>query len=78
MVHWIGLDDDVCPGRSAFTAFLAESDWDSQAFLQRHHHLFHSNYIAELFAVLAGVDNFCDPSAIRLEASQPSFLFLMY
>lgn len=54
-------------------AFLAESDWDSQAFLQRHHHLFHSNYIAELFAVLAGVENFCDPSAIRLQASQPSF-----
>ena len=54
-------------------AFLADSDWDSTEFLQRYSEVFDSQYIAELFAHLAGVAGHCDPSAILLPAVDPPF-----
>ncbi|CAK22557.1 Distantly related to Glycosyltransferase of family GT9 [Synechococcus sp. WH 7803] len=64
---------DLPWGDQPSQAFMGDPDWDSLAFLERHQHLFKSNYIAELFAVLAGVADYCDPTAIRLQASAPSF-----
>lgn len=55
-------------------AFLADTEWDSPEFLGRHPHLFRTQYIAELFAHIAGVAEHCDPSGIALPAAAPSFL----
>ena len=54
-------------------AFLADPDWDSPAFLERYSNVFRTQYIAELFAHLAGVAEHCDPAAIALPAVAPSF-----
>ena len=54
-------------------AFLADPDWDSPAFLERYSQVFRTQYIAELFAHLAGVAEHCDPTAIALPAVSPSF-----
>lgn len=54
-------------------AFLADPDWDSPAFLERYSQVFRTQYIAELFAHLAGVAGHCDPSVITLPAVDPSF-----
>ena len=51
--------------------FLAESDWDSPAFLARHGGVFESNYIAELFCRLAYVD--ADYDNIELPVADPGF-----
>ena len=55
-------------------AFLADPDWDSPAFLERYSQVFRTQYIAELFAHLAGVAEHCDPAAIALPAVSPSFV----
>lgn len=51
--------------------FLADHDWDSEAFLQRYAGVFRSNYIAELFCRLAFVDT--DFAAIELPSADPGF-----
>ena len=51
--------------------FLADPDWDSDAFLQRYAGLLNSNYIAELFCRLAFVDT--DFAAIELPSADPGF-----
>ncbi len=51
--------------------FLADPDWDSDAFLQRYAGVFDSNYIAELFCRLAFVDT--DFAAIELPSVDPGF-----
>lgn len=53
--------------------FLADPDWDSPEFLERYSDVFSTQYIAELFAHLAGVADHCDPAAIELPAKVPSF-----
>ena len=55
-------------------AFLADPDWDSPAFLERYSPVFRTQYIAELFAHLAGVAEHCDPASIALPAVAPSFV----
>lgn len=54
-------------------AFLADLDWDSPAFLERHAGAFRSNYIAELFCQLAFVGDYVDPNAISLPQQAPPF-----
>ena len=51
--------------------FLADKDWDSQAFLQRYSNHFNSNYIAELLCRLAFVDPPNEPPL--LPSQLPSF-----
>ena len=51
--------------------FLADPDWDSQAFLERYAGVFQSNYIAELFCRLAFVET--DFHAIELPSGDPGF-----
>ena len=51
--------------------FLADPDWDSEAFLARYAGAFGSNYIAELFCRLAFVDT--DFEAIELPSADPGF-----
>ena len=51
--------------------FLADPDWDSDAFLERYAGVFSSNYISELFCRLAFVDT--DFEAIELPAADPGF-----
>lgn len=53
--------------------FLADPDWDSEAFLQRYASVFRSNYIAELFGQLAFVADAVDPAAISLPQQPPPF-----
>ena len=60
-------------GDLPFQAFLADPDWDSPAFLERYSQVFRTQYIAELFAHLAGVAEHSDPAAIALPAVAPSF-----
>ena len=55
-------------------SFLADSDWDSIAFLERYSNIFSSNYIAELFCELAFVRDYVDPYAISLPTKLPDFL----
>lgn len=64
---------DLPWGNQPSQAFLADSDWDSPDFLKRYGQLFSTNYIAELFAVLAGVQNYCDPAAICIQQTSPPF-----
>jgi len=54
--------------------FLADSDWDSIAFLERYSDIFSSNYIAELFCELAFVRDYVDPYAISLPKQLPNFV----
>ena len=54
-------------------SFLADSDWDSIAFLKRYSNIFSSNYIAELFCELAFVRDYVDTSAISLPKKLPNF-----
>ena len=54
-------------------AFLADLDWDSEAFLQRYKDVFSSNYIAELFCHLAFVADLVDVSKITLPFEVPPF-----
>jgi len=54
--------------------FLADPDWDSQAFLDRYEGIFKSNYIAELFCYLAYVSEYSDPTAISLPSDEPPFV----
>ena len=54
-------------------AFLADLDWDSEAFLQRYQDVFSSNYIAELFCHLAFVADQVDVSKITLPFEAPPF-----
>ena len=58
----------------SYQHFLQDPEWDSPAFLERNNHVFTSNYIAELFSVLAGVSDYCDPTQINLPAESPPFL----
>jgi len=51
--------------------FLADPDWDSEAFLERYAGVFQSNYIAELFCRLAFVNT--DFHAIELPWAEPGF-----
>ncbi len=51
--------------------FLADPDWDSEAFLGRYAGVFQSNYIAELFCRLAFIDT--DFEAIELPSADPGF-----
>ena len=53
--------------------FLEDAQWDSPEFVERYQGLFNTNYIAELFSVLAGVNEYCEPSNICLPASSPPF-----
>ena len=54
-------------------SFLQDLEWDSSSFVDRHQGVFKSNYIAELFAVMAGVTDYCDPSKISLPFAPPPF-----
>jgi len=54
--------------------FLADHDWDSEAFAQRYAGVFRSNYIAELFCQLAFVADAVDPAAISLPQQPPPFV----
>lgn len=53
--------------------FLCDSDWDSEAFAERYQEILKSNYIAELFAVMAGVSGYCEPAHIQLPYVSPGF-----
>ena len=53
--------------------FLQDPDWNSPEFVTRYPSTFRSNYIAELFAALAWVSEYCDPSTIQLPNQQPAF-----
>lgn len=53
--------------------FLGDSDWDSPEFFQRYRHHFRSGYIAELFAQLAFVADYCDSSVISIPSESPGF-----
>lgn len=61
-------------GDLPFQSFLADLDWDSVDFINRYPGVFKSNYIAELFAGLAWVSDYCDPSRIQLPQTPPSFI----
>ena len=54
-------------------SFLRDLEWDSVGFVDRHQGVFKSNYIAELFAVMAGVADYCDPTNISLPSLPPPF-----
>ena len=54
--------------------FLADHDWDSEAFAQRYAGVFRSNYIAELFCQLAFMADAVDPAAISLPQQPPPFV----
>lgn len=60
-------------GQQPRHAFLADVDWDSADFLERYGGIFRTNYIAELFAGLAWVSDYCDYSAIILPQAPPPF-----
>lgn len=60
-------------GETPSQAFLADPDWDSPDFLARYPQALRSNYIAELFALMAGVERDCDPALINLPVSSPAF-----
>jgi hypothetical protein len=53
--------------------FLADPDWDSQAFLERYGDVFRSQYIAELFCQLAFVADHVDSASIDLPTAPPPF-----
>ena len=55
-------------------SFLRDLEWDSPGFIDRYEGLFKTNYISELFTVLAGVNGFCDPTNISLPFASPPFL----
>lgn len=69
------------PNRRAFVEwgehpqqrFLSDADWDTPGFALRYADTFKSNYIAELFAGLAWVKNYCDPTHISLPSEAPPF-----
>ena len=54
--------------------FLHDPDWDSASFTERYPGVFSSNYIAEFFSVLAGVNGHCDPTQISLPHTAPPFV----
>ena len=54
-------------------AFLADLDWDSEAFLRRYQDSFSSNYIAELFCHLCFVADQVDVTDITLPFEAPPF-----
>ena len=54
-------------------SFLKDLEWDNPGFVDRHQGVFKSNYIAELFAVMAGVEDYCDPTNISLPSAPPHF-----
>lgn len=62
---------DVPWGERPEQRFLADPDWDSQAFLERYQGCFRSNYIAELFCRLAFLEP--DFSHFDLPSEAPGF-----
>ena len=60
-------------GEQPEQSFLQDPGWDSSGFVDRYQGVFKSNYIAELFAVLAGVNGYCDPTNINLPSVPPPF-----
>lgn len=60
-------------GSEQIVSLLSDKEWDSPSFLDRYSESFHSQYIAELFAVIAGVADSCDPFEINLPSVKPPF-----
>ena len=59
--------------QSSDQAFLNDDEWDSSEFIQRYSPLLQTNHIAELFAVLAGVRGYCNPTIPSIPIELPGF-----
>lgn len=62
---------DLPWGDHPYQRFLADPDWDSEAFLERYPGVFRSNYIAELLCRLAYVEP--EVNQIELPSEEPGF-----